>query len=168
MQKRRPTRLFKLQTNLKAIKHQKIIEISVRGRGEGGGLLCPFLKIEKKSLAFGEKNTMSVFICWLNSSFKDVKEKKTPFSCGAFLSCDEDEMLIEVPLFQETSSALKNCQLRPWYKGLHKFLNKNKHFYTKQFDFRNIHSFIYSHSFIHYHLVVNCGFCNQFYHSFVF
>ena len=36
------------------------------------------------------------------------------FPCGAFYSYVADEMFIEVPLFSETSPALKNSWLRAW------------------------------------------------------
>ena len=85
---------------------------------EGGGLLCPFLKIEKKYPDFLGKNALIVYIYGLNFSFKmlfDILEKNSEiFPCGAFLFWAVDEMFIEVHLFQETSLSLKNSKIHTW------------------------------------------------------
>ena len=117
----------------------------MRGRGEGGRSTLPFFENWDKMPCFWKKNTMSVFICWLNSSFKDIKEKKTPFSCGAFLSCVEDKMLIEVPLFQETFSALKIASCVPGTKDFTNSSTKINIFIQNSLVLETfIHSFSFS------------------------
>ena len=59
----------------------------------------------------------TMFIHWLNFSFtmlflRVFKKKLQNISFEAFLSFVVDEMFIEVPIFQETSPALKNTWLR--------------------------------------------------------
>ena len=43
------------------------------------------------------------------------RKKNIFFPCGAFLSCDVDEMFIGVSWFRENSPALKNSCLRAWF-----------------------------------------------------
>ena len=90
--------------------------------GEGGGLPCPIMKIEKSALIsekkypdFG-KSALFVCICGLNShskySFRVILEKITKiFQCVALLLCVIHETFIEVLLFQETSLAPTNSSL---------------------------------------------------------
>ena len=60
--------------------------------GQGGGLPCPFLKIEKSALIL-EKKALIVYILGLNLSFKMYFKKKSfkIFPCGSFFSCVLDE-----------------------------------------------------------------------------
>ena len=56
----------------------------------------------------------------LRISKKKISET---FPCGVCLSCVEDDMFIEVPLFQETSPALKNSWLLVWVLNMPLLLN---------------------------------------------
>ena len=115
------------------------------GAGRGEIYSALFWKLGKNALLLEKKNTMSVFICRLNSYFKDIKEKKTPFSCGAFLSCVEDKMLIEVPLFQETFSALKIASCVPGTKDFTNSSTKINIFIQNSLVLETfIHSFSFS------------------------
>ena len=85
--------------------------------GGSGDLPCPLLKIKIKFPDLGGKllcvHQWVTFLI-LKSYFKCIWEKNAEiFSCGAFFHV-VGEMFIEVPLFRETSSVLKNSWLHYW------------------------------------------------------
>ena len=75
------------------------------GGGEGGGIPCPFLKIEKKCPDFGKKGPNCVHP-WLYSSIPNVvlrvsrRKSSKIFPCRTFFSYVFDEKFIEVPIPQ--------------------------------------------------------------------
>ena len=83
--------------------------------GEGAGLLCSFLKIEKKCLDFAKKVSWFLknvaYLCvsyGLNSHSNAVsracwRKNTNIFPCGALHLCVIHETFIEMPLFQENS-----------------------------------------------------------------
>ena len=84
--------------------------VQLGGRGEGPPL--SFSENHKKCTDFGKK-ALIVSIFGLNFPFKmyfsrvSWRKNSTIFPCAAF-----DEMFVEVPLFHETSPALKNFWFR--------------------------------------------------------
>ena len=73
-------------------------------RVDGGGLPCPFLKIEKKCPDFAKKCTFCGHL-WVKFSHKMQEKNTTAFSYGAFALYFLCDTFIKVPLFQETSPA---------------------------------------------------------------
>ena len=85
-------------------------------RGSGGGPPALFIKIVQTLV---EKSALFVFIYGFNThlkcSFKSISEKKHQiFLCGAFLLYVIRLTFMKVALFQETSPAPKNPQLRSY------------------------------------------------------
>ena len=88
-------------------------------RGKGG-LPAPIWKLRKQNVLILEKKDLIVFIYELNFSFKILfseflGEKTANFFLQEILYSVVDKMLIEVPLFQETTLVFKSSWLHPWY-----------------------------------------------------
>ena len=111
----------------------------------GGGISCPFLKVNKKFSVFAKK-IPSLFsaMCYFShlKCILRVSTEKTSefFHCGAFHTCAVDEMFIELPLSQKTSPPLKNSLLRTSNELKHVNSNSNVtnvvmhlRFYTSNF-----------------------------------
>ena len=81
------------------------------GRGEFFWFFNIFWKV-KKSLDFGDPWVKFLILDAVLIVFSRKNSKL--FHCTVFLSCVIGEVFIEVPLFQETSFAMKQSWLRPW------------------------------------------------------
>ena len=81
-----------------------------------GSLFYPFFKIGKKVYWFWEKCPDCVYL-WNKFLIQNVvlrvfkRKNSKNFPCGALITFVLDEMFIEVSLFQEISSTLKNSSL---------------------------------------------------------
>ena len=90
-----------------------------REGGSRGGLPCPFLEIGKKCSNFGKKasklwSSMGEIFHLKCNFFRVSRGKNGDFSLMSLsFSCCR-WLFIEVPLFQENSSALKNSWLWSW------------------------------------------------------
>ena len=75
-----------------------------RGRGGGGDLPCPFLKIKQSAPILGKKSSDSVYF-WVKysiqnpkCSFKNIQEKRLQnFPCGAFFLLFLTKFLLKCP-----------------------------------------------------------------------
>ena len=88
----------------------------VHNLGGERSLPSTFFKIEKSDLILDKKGPSHVHL-WVKFSIQSLvlrlfrRKNSKMFPCGAFFSCDFDEMFIEVPQFHETSPILKNLWL---------------------------------------------------------
>ena len=93
-----------------------MIFAQLTGRGGEYDLCCYFLKNGKILLIFKKMSCVHLRVKLLirNVVLRVTRGKKLRHFFLKGLSCVADEMFVEVPLFQETSPALKNSWFRPF------------------------------------------------------